>query len=129
MVSVRHSAYHKLLRSSTVVTACVLAFASGVVVPDTRVLTVSTERYLANVVGMTASVQPNEFNTLATELKDRSEELDRREREIDARARQSIIAEPLTIAVLSAILGVQLLLIVANYYFDYRRSRATRVTA
>ena len=123
MRSLRHSAYHKTLRSSTVVTACLLAFASGVIVPDTRVLTMSTERYLANVVGMNASVPPNEINTLSAELSKRADQLDQREREIDARARGNIFANPLVMYTLIAILTLQLVLIVTNYALDYRRSR------
>lgn len=118
-----HSAYHKILRSSTVVTACLLAFASGAIVPDTRVLTMSTERYLANVVGMNAAVEPNEINTMSADLNKRADQLDLREREIDARARGNIFTNPTVMYMLIAILSLQLMLIVANYILDYRRAR------
>jgi hypothetical protein len=126
MNSIKHSTYHRVLRSSIVVTACVFAFASGAVVPDTRVLTLSTERYIANVVGMTASVEPTEINTLSGELAKRSDELDRREREIDARARSDAFSNSSTLYVLTAILALQLVLIVTNYVLDFRRARAER---
>jgi hypothetical protein len=126
MNSIRHSAYHRTLRSSAVVVAVLFAFASGAVVPDTRVLTISTERYLANVVGVGASVPQNEFNTLATELAQRSDELEQREREIDARARTQVFANPITMYTLIAILVLQLILIVTNYALDYRRARVAQ---
>lgn len=128
-----HSAYHKILRSSMVVVAVLLAFASGVVVPDTRALTLSTERYLANVVGIGASVELNEVNMLNAELSKQALELDRREREIDARARGNIFANPTVTYTLIAILALQLVLIVMNYALDYRRARtfepARKITA
>jgi uncharacterized membrane protein len=80
--------------------------------------------YLANVVGMHATVPPNEYNTLATALKDREAELDRRERTIDARAQDAIT--PLTSFssyVVGSILALQLILIVLNYILDYHRAR------
>jgi hypothetical protein len=124
--SLKHSAYHKVIRSGAVVTALLFAVSSGAVVPDSRVLVGPTERYLANVVGMSASVAPNELNTLASELSQRADELERREREIDARARGDLLANPITTYTLGAILVLQLLLIVANYVLDYRRSRSLR---
>lgn len=126
MRSLRHSAYHKILRSSAVVTVLLLVFASGAIVTDTRVLTQSTERYLANVVGVGASVPANDVNTLSGELAKRSDELDRREREIDARVRGDIFANPTVMYTLIAVLALQLLLIVTNYVLDYRRARAAR---
>jgi hypothetical protein len=122
-VSLRHSTYHKTLRASAIVTASIFAFVSGIVISDTRALTVSTERYLATVVSMTASVPPTELNALSTELKTRSDELDRREREIDARARTDVFAQAKTTYIIGAILLMQLCLIVANYVLDYRRGR------
>ncbi len=126
MNRIKHSTYHRVLRSSTVVTAFIFAFVSGAVVPDTRVLTLSTERYIANVVGMTASVEPTEINTLSGQLAKRSDELDRREREIDARARNDVFANATTVYVLTVILALQLVLIVTNYILDFRRARTGR---
>ena len=69
MHSLRYSIYHKILRTSAVLVAAVLAFQSGAIVPGTALLGSAAERYLANTVSMSASVVPNSENTLATELK------------------------------------------------------------
>jgi hypothetical protein len=104
--------------------ATVLAFSSGAIVSDTAYFASSAERYLANTVGMYASVPANEVNTLNAALTERAGELERREREIDARAREgSFITDPRTIYALSAILLIQLVLILANYAFDFRRAK------
>jgi hypothetical protein len=111
-----------------VIVATILTFVSGAVVTDTRYLAVSTEKYLANAVGMYASVPENEINVLNAQLTQKSAELDRREREIGARAKDTpFITDPLTIYALSLILLVQLALILTNYALDFRRARSAQV--
>lgn len=120
-----HSIYHRILRSGVLITAFLLIFESGVIVPRTAVLSLMTEQYLyANVVSMTASVAPNEVNTLAADLKKKGDELDQREREINAQAHDTSIVSLSPISyILTAILLGQTVLIVLNYFFDYRRAR------
>jgi len=118
------SLYHRILRSSAVVTALVLIFQSGVAVPRTAVFSMATEQYLANVVSMTASVAPNEVNTLAADLKKKGDELNAREREINARAQDTTIVSVSSFTYfLTAVLVAQTVLILLNYFFDYRRAR------
>jgi hypothetical protein len=110
-----------------VIVATILTFVSGAVT-DTRYLAVSTEKYLANAVGMYASVPENEINVLNAQLTQKSAELDRREREIDARGKDTpFITDPRTIYALSLILLVQLALILTNYALDFKRARSTRI--
>ena len=117
--------YHRILRTAAVITAFILMFESGVIVPRTAVLSLMTEQYLiANVVSMTASVAPNEDNTLAAQLKARGQELDQREREIDARAQDAAVVSTSWLTyILSAALVGQTVLILLNYFFDYRRAK------
>ena len=118
------SMYHRVLRTSAVITALVLAFESGVVVPRTAVFSLATEQYLANVVSMTASVAPNEVNTLAADLQKKGDELNQRERDINARAEDTTIVSVSSFTYfLTAILIGQTVLILLNYFFDYRRAR------
>jgi hypothetical protein len=100
-------------------------FESGVVVPRTAVLSLVAEQYLlANVVSMTASVAPNEDNTLAAQLKAKGQELDQRERDIDARAQDAAVVSTSWLTyILSAVLVGQTVLILLNYFFDYRRAK------
>ena len=124
MRSLKHSVYHKALRTSAVLVATILAFESGAVIPETALLSHITLGQLANVVGMHASVPTNEINTLALELQRRSTELDTREREINAQARDTAItSHPYVTYILAAILSGQLVLIILNYVFDYLRAR------
>jgi hypothetical protein len=123
-MSIRTSTYHRALRVSALITFLLLGFMSGMLFPQGDMLSRTTSAYLANVVGVGASVVPNGTNTLVQELKNRSDLLDQKEREIDARARdhESPFGDP-TVLALSLILGVQLILIVTNYILDYRRFR------
>lgn len=124
MRSVKQSIYHRVLRSSAVLVAVVLAFESGAVIPETALLSKVATQQLANAVGMYASVPSNEINTLAADLQRKSTELDTREREINAQARgAAIVSNPYVTYILAAVLSGQLLLIILNYIFDYRRER------
>lgn len=124
-----HSIYHRILRSSALITAFLLVFESGVLVPRTAVLSLITAQYLvANVVSMTASVPPNEVNTVAAELETRRQELDVRERDINARAEDgAFVSTSLLTYILAAVLVGQTVLILLNYFFDYRRARIRSV--
>ena len=53
--------YHKVLRVAMVVCAFVLLFESGIVSETTTQLSQNTHQYLANAVGVGASVKPNEL--------------------------------------------------------------------
>ncbi len=124
----RHSYYHRTLRTTAVITALVLAFDSGVFSEDTRTLSDSASQYLANAVGVMAVVPQNEINTLSEQIKERTIELDRREREIDARSREDENKNNSTY-ILSAILILLLFLIVTNYILDIYREQKRIVTA
>jgi hypothetical protein len=86
----------------------------------------------ASVIGMGASIEPNEYNTLAQELEKRSEDLDRREAEI--RAREAALGvdggSPIVSARVAYFFGgitlLLLTLILLNFYFDWKRNRASR---
>ncbi len=123
------SIYHRVLRSSALITAFLLVFESGVLVPRTAVLSLMTEQYLvANIVSMTASVPPNEVNTVAADLKNRGQELDQRERNINARANDAVFVSTSWLTyILAAVLVGQTALILLNYFFDYRRARIRSV--
>ena len=60
------SMYHRVLRVFSVVCALVLLFESGLVSPVTKQLSVETHQYLANAVGVGASIEPTELNSLTS---------------------------------------------------------------
>ena len=100
-------------------------------------LAVTAYQNLASVASLSAAVQPNEYNVLATELEQKNIELTTREqdlikreqalgeqyqREIDANKR-------LTLYVLGGVTAFLLLMIFLNFYFDVKREEERERTA
>ena len=124
------STYHRILRISTLVMAVVLVFQSGLLDDRTTGLFTSTTSYLGAAVGMSASVAPNEYNTITAELTRQQQLLAEREaavaeREVAVSLNDSGTggSTERTTYLLAAILFVQLLLIVLNYALDFLRNR------
>lgn len=124
--------YHRVLRVSAVVCAAVLLFESGLISPITKQLSVETHQYVANVVGVGASVEATELNSLTSELtkqklalQAREEAIADREIEIGLAAGQS--ANQTSTYVLSGVLFILLVLIILNYALDYLRARDTSI--
>lgn len=128
--------YRRVLRVSAVVVAVVLVFQSGLASSQTPELFNGTAGYLGATVGMSASVAPNEFNTVTAELAKQRQLLAAREaavieREIEVglASAQPVSNDARTTYVLAAILFVQLVLIVLNYALDFARGREHRPEA
>ena len=79
------SSYHTLLRISALTLALVLLFDSGLLSPVSKQLSQNTQQYLANAVGVGASVEPTELNSLTLQLTQRNQELDAREAALSER--------------------------------------------
>jgi hypothetical protein len=123
------SMYHRVLRVAAVVCALVLTFESGLVSPATVRISMDTHSYLANAVGMYASIEPTELNSMTAELTAQKRALDERE----AALREREIAVDLggsnndtAIYVLASVLFILLMLIILNYVLDYLRVREQR---
>lgn len=88
---------------------------------------------LANVIGMSVGVPPNEINLLAQDLEKKQLELTERERAIDAREREvrAIVLDEnakqmrLTVALIVGVTVLLIGLIGLNFYFDRRRGGAS----
>ena len=117
------SRYHKFLRTSALVVVLVLFFDSGFIFPVTEELSDNTVNYLANSIGIYASVEPNNINTLNAELNAREKALN--EREIAAHSFGSGSSNYSTY-ILSTILFILTVLIVLNYVMDWMRVRKLR---
>lgn len=120
------SRYHKLLRVGMVVVAIVLVFDGGFVLPVSKQLSDGTIQYLANTIGIFASVPQNEINVITAELTARERALDEREaalseREIGPRSFED--TTDISQYILSTILFILTVLIVLNYAMDYLRVR------
>jgi hypothetical protein len=120
------SLYHKVLRVLAAVFAFVLLFESGLVDESTRILSQNAHQYVANTVGVGASVRPTEVNTLTAELTEQRLMLDQREaairqREIDIGLSAGESNDRATYIV-AVLLFILLVLIVLNYILDYLRA-------
>jgi hypothetical protein len=118
--------YHQVLRTSLVVTAFVVLFDGGFVVPVSKHLSDNTINYFASSVGVLAQIEPNEFNVITAELTARERELDEREaalRTIASRDFGPPKVTDISTYVLSSILFLLTALIVANYVMDWRRAK------
>lgn len=103
-----------------------LVFDSGLISDSTARLSNGTQNYLASVVGMSASVEPNELNMYTAQLTAREKELNEREaalRELEIGLNEGGTANDYSTYVLASILFILLVLILLNYILDYIRSR------
>lgn len=120
--------YHKLLRISAAVLAVALLFQSGLVSSTTALMTLSTQSYLANTVGISVGVTPTELNTLTAGLTAKELALDARdrsltEREIAIGLNGQAGMQDKTTFIMGLTLFMVVLLLVLNYALDYIRAR------
>ena len=125
---IRQSMYHRVLRVLSVVTAFVLLFESGLIHQSTATISNDTHMYLANAVGVNASVNPTELNQFTAALTQKEQELEKREaalqeREVAVTLLANSPASNRSVYVLAGILFIMLVLIVLNYALDYLRVR------
>ncbi len=125
--SLETTVYHSLLRISVCVFAVLLVFDSGIVSQSTKVLSRGAQQYVANAVGITVGVSPNDVNVLTKRITELETELDRKDREIAVNLNNNNGANvgsfDTSTFVLSVILFILLFLIVMNYILDYLRSQ------
>lgn len=123
------TAYHKILRISLLVVTCVFVFQGGFVSTVTSRYALQTERYLANAVGVSVGVAPNEFNEITAGLTKRELALAQREAEVAEREIEigltpgETTRQQTTTLILAIVLFILLVLVVFNYILDYLRSR------
>jgi hypothetical protein len=124
----QHSSYHRILRISSLVCAIALVFESGVLSESTARVSMGTHAYLANAIGMSASVQPTELSQYTAELTTierdlAAREASLREREISIGLTSGSSNNDASTYFLASILFILLVLILLNYALDYRRFR------
>lgn len=122
--TLEHSLYHSALRISVLVFTSALIFDSGLVLEETKLFSTSTQQYLANVVGVKASVEPTEMNQLTAKITELEGELEEKERLIAVSIKDnSVGGVDKSTLILSIIVGVLLVLIILNYILDFIRMR------
>jgi len=131
-----HTNYHRFLRVSSLVCAVALLFESGLLNESTAAISQNTHSYLANVIGMSASVQPTELNLYTAELTAKERELEAREAALNEREIKVGLSSTETMPrnndtatyILASVLFILLVLILLNYVLDYLRAREDRLT-
>lgn len=104
------------------VAALLLSYSFSFAPPAVVVRNVSTMVGNATV-GMNAAVDENPFNTLAQQLVEKERDLQGRESALDRREEILLVREA-PFAIYSFILGlVVCLLVLANFFFDWRREK------
>lgn len=125
----QNTTYHRVLRISAVICALVLVFESGLLSESTKQMSENAHLYMANAIGMSASVQPTELNELTAGITQRQQELDAREAALSEReisvglSTSGSAGNDTAIYVLSSILFILLVLILLNYVLDYLRTK------
>ncbi len=119
-----HSTYHSVLRIAVLVFVVVLVFDSGLLLKNTKILSTSTQQYLANAVGVYVGVAPTEVNQLTARITELEGELDAKERLIAVNlSNRSDGSMDRSTLILSVIVFILLVLIILNYILDYLRMR------
>jgi hypothetical protein len=123
--SLKHSVYHSILRVSLLVFALILVFDSGVISDKTKILSLSTQQYLANAVSVQVGVAPTEVNQLTARITELQTELDEKDRLIAVNLKDnSGLPMDKSTFILSIIVFILLVLIMLNYILDYMRMRS-----
>lgn len=128
------STYHRILRVAVAVFALVLVFQSGIITQSTARIASGTHAYLANAIGMSASVEPTELNQYTAALTEKERELEAREAALKEREVSVTLSEGQGLPaqsnsatyILASILFILLVLILLNYALDYVRARENR---
>lgn len=122
--SLADSIYHGVLRIAVLLFAILLVFDSGLISKNTKILSTSTQQYLANAVGVYVGVAPTEMNQLTARITELEGELDAKERLIAVNlADNKNVPMDKSTLILSIIVFILLVLIIINYILDYLRMR------
>lgn len=122
--ALQYSIYHSVLRVLVLVLTAILVFDSGVLFNETKVLSNSTQQYLATVVGVKASVEPTEMNQLTAKITELEGELEAKDRLIAVSIKDnSANGIDKSTLILSIMVGILLFLIILNYILDFIRMR------
>lgn len=120
----RYSIYHSVLRISVLVFAILLVFDSGLVSPQSNVLSISTQQYLANTISSqvgTVSVKNDEHIAIIT----KTDEMVSGKGNFTTISLSEDIPQVMnkSTLILSSIVFTLLLLILINYVVDCIRTR------
>ncbi|MBP9836308.1 MAG: hypothetical protein KBC78_00545 [Candidatus Pacebacteria bacterium] len=126
--SLRYSIYHSFLRVSVLVFALLLVFDSGLVSDQSKILSISTQQYLANAVSVQVGVTPTEVNQLTARITELEGDLAAKERLIAINLSENTSATmDKSTLILSVIVFILLVLILLNYILDFIRMRKMSV--
>ena len=132
MNSLASTMYHSVLRVAGLVVACVLMVDGGLLSSVTADMSARAGYFVANSVGVSVGVAPNEINQLTSALSEYEQQLQAREsqireREIEIGLSSGEAAGPdRSTFIIAALLFIILVLIILNYVLDFIRAREYR---
>lgn len=113
----------EVIRRTLVVIALVL-FMYATSIDSPKVLTQNTATLVGSaVIGMSAGVPENPYNTAAAQLTAKQDELSAREATVHAQTGGSLTSTRVLAAASFCVSLLVLVLVSLNYYMDFRRSR------
>lgn len=114
------------MRRTYVITGLIVAAVVGVSYLSLAGFGGGVFRQLGSVVGMYASIEPNDYNLLAQQLNKRSQELDAREaaleeKELSTSSNTNTQSDRKAIVYITSIGTLLLALVLLNFYLDIKR--------
>jgi predicted nucleic acid-binding Zn ribbon protein len=126
-----------MIRTTTLLLILFLLFlvvATSVVLEDVYKVGLHTlAKYYLAQIGITVSIPPNPFNILAQQLKEKESTLSAKEQEIQQKEtllkEQEREKKDKIILYFSLVGVVLLILVLVNFYLDYRRRRTSQISS
>lgn len=109
-------------RTAVVIALALFMYATSTASPSTLAHD-SASMVGSAMIGMTAGVEPNPYNTAAAQLAAKQNELEAREATVGALSGGSLTSTRVLAALSFCISIIVLILVAANYYMDFRRGR------
>ncbi len=116
------------MKRTYIITACIGIIAGGALYFSFSDLGGGALRQFGAVIGMYASIEPNEYNLLAQQLDERVKELDEKEAELKEQERQLVEEierenDAKAVVYITAIGSLLLVLVLLNFYLDWKRRK------
>lgn len=127
--SLENTLYHSFLRVAVAVCALALVFDSGLLFSSTANISNLVQQNVATVIGVKASVAPNDMNVLTARITELETDLQAKERLIAVNLQEREVGGSLDTStfVLSITVFILLVLMILNYTLDYLRARRPQI--
>lgn len=127
--SLENTLYHSFLRVAVAVFALALVFDSGLLFSSTSNISNLVQQNVANVIGVSVGVAPNDVNVLTARITELETDLDAKERliAVNLEGRETGGGLDTSTFVLSTAVFILLVLMILNYTLDYLREKRPQI--